>query len=61
MDLNKLQKIVERGVWRKRPDILQRIFDKYCELSKGQTTLTHFGTPDFWNAIFGGELTGMRL
>lgn len=51
------QRIIESGVWKDQPDIINHLFDLYLKLIRGHQREGDFGTEDFWNAF--GSLVGI--
>ena len=60
MDLDDLQKFVDAGDWKTNPELLKYIYEKYCQLTENcQRQNLHFGSVEFWKAIFGEDQEGI--
>lgn len=53
-EVDKLQLLIESGIWRNNSDLAEKIFVRLTELTKDYS---NYGTGDFWDAIFPPEET----
>lgn len=50
MSLQELQNLIDSGIWKNNPDLLNEIFLRYTEIAVGQES-TNFGNSDFWDSV----------